>query len=139
MRAATPHGFSIVESLVALALMATVSAALLPAVALAARLQRESALETEGVTIAASTLERLRGQMAPAALSGGDLDTRAAGWHAFVDREGAVSGGTNAAYECRWQITRLDAPSNVAVLQVRVIPLAAANLPITLSTAVRDE
>lgn len=139
MRAARHHGFSIIESLVALAIVAVVSAALLPAVALAGRLQRESAVETEAVTIATATLARVTAQMPAAAASGGSLAARTAGWHAMVSRAGVEAGAADAVYECRWQVSRLAAPASVAVLSVRVIPLAADMAPVTIATAVRDE
>ena len=139
MRAARNHGFSIVESLVALAMVAVVSAALLPAVALAGRLQRESAVETEAVTIASATLERVKAQMPGVAATGGSLEARAAGWYALVNREGAEAGAEDSAYECRWHVSRLAVPATVVVLSVRVIPLAADLPPVTIATAVRDE
>ena len=123
MRAARDHGFSIIESLVALAMVAVVSAA----------------LQTEAVTIASATLERLRAQMPGVAAPGGSLETRTGGWYALVNREGVEAGADDTAYECRWRVSRLAVPATVVVLSVRVIPLAADIPPVTIATAVRDE
>ena len=92
MACASNRGASIVELLVALAMMVTVSAALLPAVALASRLQRDSAVETEAALIAAARLEALKA--APARGEGRD----------FFDRDGSMTTEDRAVYECRWRI-----------------------------------
>ena len=139
MRDIGHRGFSIIELLVALAMMAVVSAALLPAIALAARLQRESAIETESATIAAAALERVKARMPAVSAPGGSLDGRVAGWHVLVNREGVEVSEAGAAYECRWRIARLDAPAGVVVLSVRVLPLGVAHQALTIATVVRDE
>ena len=90
--ALTDRGASIVDLLVALAIMTTVSAAVLPAIALASRLQRDSAVETTAALIAGGRLEVLKA--APAAGEG----------HAFLDRDGRAAGIDRAVYECRWRV-----------------------------------
>jgi type II secretory pathway pseudopilin PulG len=100
------HGVSIVELLVALAIMVTVSAALLPAIALASRLQRDSANETEAAVIAAARLEALKA-----------TPGRGEG-HDFFDRDGFATTGERAAYECRWRIDT--APGAAGALRIVV-------------------
>ena len=127
---APPAGFTLVETLVALSLIAVTSAAMLPAIAAAGHLQRESAWETAAVRIAASQVERLL-VTAGSAAAGGSLDAPLAGFSADIDSAGAqVSGG---AYQCRWRITR----GAVVVVAVRVV--APGGRDVTLSTAVRRE
>ena len=99
------RGVSIVELLVALAIMTTVSAALLPAIALASRLQRDSAVETAAALIAAARLELLKA--APAAGEGRE----------FVDRDGTPSPVDRASYECRWAVdTAPGAPGALRII-----------------------
>ncbi|HUF22971.1 MAG TPA: hypothetical protein VMN81_02495 [Vicinamibacterales bacterium] len=130
-------GFSLVEALVALALVAGVSAALLPALAGAARLQRDSAIETEAAVIAASRLESLKADVAAGRIgAGGALDAAHDGWHARIDRDGNIATAGTAAYECRWRVALAAAPAGALMLSVRVVPAVGARLAVTISTAV---
>lgn len=140
MRSLSIRGFSLVETLVALALTASVSAALLPALAIASRLHRESAIETEAAVIGEARLELLASDAANGTIgAGGRLDARAEGWHACVDRSGAVVEEHAASFELRWQIVSLVAPAGVTAVSVRVIPVASRGVSITLATVVADE
>ena len=88
----TERGVSIIELLVALAMTAVVTAAMLPAIVLASRLQRDSAVETRAAVIASARLEMLKA--APALGEGREL----------VDRDGRPSEASRATYECRWTV-----------------------------------
>ena len=128
MPSSSVRGFSLVETLVALALIATVSAAVLPAIVLASRLQADSAIETEAAAILASRLETLKADVAAGVLDGGGaIDTRVDGWHALMP-----------AFECRWQISPLAAPGGARIIAVRVLPLAKPSAAITIATVVPD-
>jgi type II secretory pathway pseudopilin PulG len=131
-------GFSLVEALVALALVAGVSAMLPPALAVAARLQRDSAIETEAALIAASRLESLKADVAAGrAGAGGSLDAAHDGWHARIDRDGTIVPAGRAAYECRWRVTPAPAAAGAWMVSVRVVPAVGARLAVTISTAVQ--
>jgi type II secretory pathway pseudopilin PulG len=132
-------GCSLIETLVALALVATSSAVLLPALAAAARLQRESALETLAVSIAAARLESLAADVAAGRMdAGGDVDAAVEGWHETVDRSGMPGGARTAGFETRWQVAPAPAPAGVLIVIVRVLPLAARAHAVTFSLAVPD-
>lgn len=131
-------GFSLIETLVALALVAGVSASLLPAIAGAARLQRDSAIETEAAVIAASRLESLKADVAAGRIgAGGTLDTAQDGWQARIDRGGNVVTAGAAAYECRWRVASSPASAGAWMVSVRVVPAVDARLAVTVSTAVQ--
>lgn len=119
MHHARAHGFSIVESLVALALMASVSAALLPAVAAAARLQRAAALESEAALIAAGRVALLTREIAAGLIA---------------PREGREESG---AFDCRWWVEASSVPG-VLLVRVRVVARAGDAAPVVVSTAVPD-
>lgn len=131
-------GFSLIEALVALALVAGVSATVPPALAVAARLQRDSAVETEAAVMAASRLESLKADVAAGRISaGGSLDAAHDGWHAGIDRDGNLVAAGRAVYECRWRVTPAPAPAGAWMVSVRVMPAVDARLAVTISTAVR--
>lgn len=130
---ASARGVSLIETLVALSLIALVSAALLPAVAAAGRLYRESARESEAVRIAASRLDVLA-RSADAGAAGGSLTETQAGWSVFVDRAGAPVPAARAIYECRWRVTA----GRLLVAAVRVVPVGGGD-EVVLSTAVWRE
>jgi len=113
------HGFSIVETLVALALTASVSAVLLPAVAAAARLQGAAAIESEAALIAAGRIALLKREIA-----GGLIEPR-------EGREGA------GAFDCRWWVEPSIVPG-VLIVRVRVVSQAGDAAPVGVSTAVPD-
>lgn len=125
-------GFSLAETLVALTLIAVTSAAMLPAIAAAARLQRDSARETDGVRIAASRIERLLAT-APVA-AGGSLDESLPGFSLTTDRAGAAVSPESAEYDCRWRVTR----GSVVIVAVRVAARGGGG-DVTLATAVARE
>lgn len=130
MHSSFTRGFSLVEALVALALVTGVSAAILPAIVLSARLQRESALETDAAVLAAGRLERLERDVAAGAIgTGGSLESAVEGWSARVE----------SAFECRWQVMALAVPQGVRLIAVRVVPLAGNMAPLTIATVVPDE
>jgi hypothetical protein len=130
----------LVETLAALAVIASVTAALLPALALTSRLHRDSAIETEASVIGAGRLEVLAAAVSTGVLgAGGRVDMAQAGWSQPVDRAGAPVALAQASYESRWQVVLLGSPGAVHVVSVRVVPLANPSAAITLSTAVGDE
>ena len=131
MSSCRTSGFSLAETLVALSLIAVTSAAMLPAIAAAGRLQRDSERETAGVRIAASQIETL---IATRRLSpGGSLDASLDGFFATVDGTGAVVPAGYAEYECRWRVSQ----GAVVLIAVRVV--ARGGGEVTLSTAVPRE
>ncbi|MEX2270059.1 MAG: hypothetical protein WD690_01220 [Vicinamibacterales bacterium] len=149
MRTGSARGFSLIETLIALGLTASVSAALLPALAAAARLHRDSAIETEKTIVAAARMEWLAAAVADGTVGiGGRLDDAPGGvqgsppgtdgWHAFVDRAGMPVEAGRASFESRWQVAALTAAPGVYVLAVRVIPTAAPAAAITLTLVVPD-
>lgn len=139
MRIHGTRGFSLIETLVALALIASVSAALLPAIALASRLHRDSAIETEAAVIAAAHLARLASRVASADVSmGGSLDGAEEGWRALVDVTGTAAEAQRAVFEVRWQVASVPASPGVVLLAVRVLPMANRAAAITLTAVVPD-
>ena len=130
-------GFSLAESLLAVALIAGASAAMLPAMAQAARLHRDSDLQTSAILAAAARLERLKTAAAAGLPEGGSIDTAIAGWHAWVDADGRLVESARGVFECRWTLST--AAHGVLVAAVRVEPRAAPHAVVTLSTAVRRE
>ncbi|MBA3949810.1 MAG: type II secretion system protein [Acidobacteria bacterium] len=129
---ATAAGFSIAETLVALSLIAVTSAALLPAIVAAGRLQRDSARETGAVRIAASRIEGLLSTGA-AAVPGGSLDESLAGFSQATDSAGAPVAAERAEYDCRWRVSH----GIVVIVAVRVVARGGGD--VTLSTAVPRE
>ena len=125
-------GFSLAETLVALSLIAVTSAAMLPAIAAAGHLHRESARETAAVRIATSQIERLVAT-AGAGAAGGALDASLAGFSSTTDSAGAPVPADRAEYDCRWRVTR----GAIVIIAVRVVARAGGD--VTLSTAVSRE
>lgn len=132
-RVASARGVSLAETLVALSLIAVVSAALLPAVASAGRLYADSARESEAVRIAALRLEALV-ESAAAGVAGGSLAETQDGWSALVDRSGASTSPERAVYECRWRVSA----GSPIVAAVSVAPVGGGP-DVTVSTAVSRE
>lgn len=128
---ASASGFSLAETLVALTLIAVTSAAMLPAVVAAGRLQRDSAIETGAVRIAASRIERLLSTGIGAA--GGSLDAPLQGFSLTADGAGAPVAADRAEYDCRWRVTR----ALVVIVAVRCLGRGGGD--VTLSTAVPRE
>ena len=121
-------GVSVIELLVATAIIATVSAALLPAIALAARLQRESAIEVEASLIAARRLEMLKAEIAAGLAAAGPE---------FLDRSGAAVPIGVAAYECTWSIEAAPGPPGLSRIAVRVAGLGDETA-VVITTVVPD-
>ena len=137
MRIQCERGSSLIETLVALALTATVSAALLPALVLASRLHRDSAIETDAALIASARMERLAADVAAGAVAtGGDLGMALAGWHELLDGGGVPTDPARGLYETRWRVASVLSPAGVYLLSVRVIPLASRAAALTLTLAV---
>ena len=115
------------------------TAAVLPAIVLAARLHRDSAVATEAALIAGARLESLKGDVANGATAGGgSLDEGVDGWQAYFDRAGVEVPAAGAVYECRWRVAASPSPG-VLIAAVRVSWRGQAGGAITLSTAVHDE
>ena len=111
----------------ALALVTGVSAAVLPAIALSARLQRESAIHTEAAAIAAGRLERLKRDVADGIAGiGGSLEGSVEGWSEFIP----------PSFDVRWQVTPLAAPAGAVSIAVRVVARAGTASPLTVATVV---
>lgn len=111
---------------------------MLPAVAQASRLQRDSDLQTAAVLMSVARLERLESAIAAGLGPGGSLKAPADGWHAWLDREGRAVQAADAAFACRWAVSPSAAPG-VLIAAVRVEPRAAPQAAVTLSTAVRHD
>lgn len=119
--------------------MATVSAALLPALALAARLHRDSAIETDAAVIAAVHLTRLAAAVAASEAGvGGGLDTPVDGWRADVDASGAEVDSRAAVFEVRSRISMMPGATHVLLLAVRVVPRAQRDTARTFTMVVPD-
>jgi hypothetical protein len=122
----------------AAAVIASATAAMLPAIAQASRLQRDSDLQTAAVRMGAARLERLEGDITAGLGAGGSLEAPVNGWHDWLDREGRAVPAAEAAFACRWAASPSSA-AGVLIAAVRVEPRAAPYAAITLSTAVRRE
>ena len=119
-------------------MIAVASAGVLPAIVLAGRLQRDSAVATEAAIIASSRLERLKADAAAGMPPGGSLDVATGGWYVPLDRAGEDVAADLAVYECRLRLMPA-ASSSVLIAAVRVSPRGQSNVTVTLSTAVHDE
>lgn len=117
-------------------MVATVSGALLPAVAIAARLQRESATETEAAVIASTHLERLKAAIEAGGGAGGAIDSAVEGWSAFLTRGGATSDEGAAPFECRWQIAQ--GVPGVWIIRVRVLSRAGPEVDVSIAAVMPD-
>ena len=122
----------------AAALIASASAAMLPALAQASRLQRDSDLQTSAVLMSVARLQRLESAVAAGLGPGGSLEAPVDAWHAWLDRDGRAVPEAGAAFACRWAVSPSAAPG-VSIAAVRVEPRGAPHAAITLSTAVRHE
>lgn len=121
-------GLSVIEVLVATAILATVSAALLPAIALAARLQRESAIEVEAALIATRRLETVKAEIAAGvAVAGAE----------FLDRRGVAVPSAAAAYECTWSIEAVPVQPGLSRIAVRVAGIGD-RAAVVITTVVPD-
>ena len=122
MRAPRPghdRGFSLVEVLIAVAVLVAGAMALVPLVMLAAAANASARHATYATVLAAQKLEELRSrQTVPPAASGVE----------YVDRLGEPRGPGNAAYVRQWSIEPVaaDATGALVVIDVAVAPRAGA-------------
>jgi hypothetical protein len=121
-------GLTVIEMLVGLAVFTTVSAAMLPAIALAARLQRDSGIEMEAAIVASRRLETVK-----IALEDGPV----ASGSAFVDRTGDAAPEDRAVFECRWLVETAPGAPGVSRIAVQV-SARGGSVAVTLSTVVPD-
>jgi hypothetical protein len=119
---------SVIEVLVSTALVAAVSGALLPAIAIAARLQRESAIEVEAALIAARRLAIVKAGIGAGVVAGGVE---------HLDRSGAPAASGAAAYECSWAIEPSPGPPGLLRVTVSVAAIGAVN-GVTVTSVVPD-
>lgn len=121
-------GLTVIEMLVALAVFTTVSAAILPAIALAARLQRDSGIEMEAAIVASRRLETLKVELEDGPVASGS---------ALVDRGGDVVPGDRAVFECRWFVDT--APGAPGAVRIAVqVSAPGSGVALTISTVVPD-
>ena len=119
-------------------MIAVATAAVMPAIVLAGRLQRDSAIATEAALIAGARLELLKTRLMDGVPAGGSLDAPVDGWHTYLDRAGGEVPVARAVYECRSQVAASVSPG-VLIAAVRVSWIGQERAAITLSTAVHDE
>lgn len=118
-------GFSLVEALVAVGLVATIAIGVAPLFGVAAGRNRAARLQTLATLLAAQKLEELKAED-PAGLDRSpeaSLETDIPGFVDYLDERGALTDDSTrrAAFIRRWSIEPLPAnPSNVLVLQVLV-------------------
>jgi len=135
------RGFSLLEVLVATAIMVVAAAGLAQSFAIASRANRSARATTMAALLAQQKMEQLRGlawsvdpfgvPLGDAALGAsppGSLDANTAGYCDFVDASGnALGGGTTppsgAIYVRRWSIDPLPANPGTLVLNVSVARL----------------
>lgn len=108
----THAGFSLIEAVVAVALLATAVVALAGLFGVATRSNLDARSTTYATVLAAQKLEQLR---ATGVGRGGRLDADVAGWVDYLDPDARVVGGgstppASAAYVRRWSSRALPAP-----------------------------
>ena len=120
------RGFSLVETLFALAIFVAGTGVLVGLFLLGGQTVRRSRANTMSAILAQQKIEQLRG--APPDDSPEDaLDANAAGYWDLVDGGGHGAGpGDPATYIRRWAVRAVDAASGAIVIQVRVTPADAA-------------
>jgi prepilin-type N-terminal cleavage/methylation domain-containing protein len=127
-----PAGFSLVETLVAIALFAALAAGVAPLFGVAAKRNRDARLQTSATLGASQKLEELKGRD-PGSLDrspAGTLDADVPGYVDYLNTRGEAVGAGAAqraeiAFVRRWSIEPLPAKPRVLVLQVLVIPSPA--------------
>jgi prepilin-type N-terminal cleavage/methylation domain-containing protein len=119
-------GFTLIEVIVAVALLATASAGVGGLISMAASSVRAARVHTWAVILASDKLEHLRSlAWAQLGRSPGDaLQRDVAGYVDHLDAKGQGVGSAAAAvYTRRWSIQSLPAdPEHTVLLQVRVVP-----------------
>jgi prepilin-type N-terminal cleavage/methylation domain-containing protein len=123
------EGFSLIEVVVAGMVLSIAAAGAAAMGGVAVKLTATARLQTQCLLLAFDKLEELRTSAVPLATSGA-LDVDQPGFVDFVDGDGhRLAGGSRspeAVFVRRWSIQPLtDAPSDAAVIQVRVGPVAA--------------
>ena len=115
-------GFTLVEVLVAMALVAVAGAALAALMEISGVAIRDARADTAETFAAQSKMAELRAD--PATFAGGSLSVSVAGYSDFVTSDGLVAGTSapaprSAAFLRRWSVApaTLD-PANTVVLQV---------------------
>ncbi len=123
------RGFSLVETLVAITLVACAITGLAQLVAMSARANRESRQRTLAIVLATEKMEQLRSASSTLEASGTDsLAGNVDGLCDFLDEYGRTLGsGTSAPvgtmYERRWSVQDISAAATAAwLLQVNVRP-----------------
>ena len=115
-RATAPHGFSLVEVLIATGLLATVIASLPHLFAVAIRANLDAGDTTWATVLAARKIEELRAEPFPEPFVDRSVDHLDSGGHRLDD-----PGSTRWAYTRRWWIEPLSsAPGNTDVITVVV-------------------
>ena len=119
-------GFTLIEVLIAMALIAVVVVGLAGLITLAVRVAQGAREQTLASILAAQKLEQLRstpGSSGP--MPGGSLDTSLPGYADWLDERGQLAGGAGVAvYVRRWAVAPAPSLSNVAVLSVLVSTVA---------------
>lgn len=115
-------GFTLVEVLVAMALLAVAGLGLLELMNISGMAVRDARVDTAATFAAESKIAELRAR--PATYFGGSLNSNQAGYADFVTSDGSVAGAgspapRSASYLRRWSVSPspLD-PANTLVLQV---------------------
>jgi prepilin-type N-terminal cleavage/methylation domain-containing protein len=115
-------GFTLIEVLVAMALLAVAGAALAALMEISGLGVRDARIDTVETFAAQSKMAELRAD--PATFAGGSLSASVAGYSDFVTNDGLFAGAgapapRSAAYQRRWSVAPapLD-PANTLLLQV---------------------
>jgi type II secretory pathway pseudopilin PulG len=115
------RGFTLVEVLVAMLLLAGTLSALASLIVLAVRVAAGAREQTMTAVLAAQKIEELRSTLAGTVpTSGGSLDTSLPGYGDWLDGTGQSAASATAVYVRRWAVGPLPAASDVAVVQVLV-------------------
>lgn len=114
-------GFTLVEVLVAMALVAVAGAALASLMEISGLNVRDARIDTVETFAAESKMAELRAD--PAMLAGGSLAANLAGYSDFVTSDGLFAGGSalaprSAAYQRRWSVASAPLDPSALVLQV---------------------
>jgi len=123
-----PRGFSLVEVLIATAVLAATALGLAQLLVMSVRVNHASRVTTLAAILARQKIEQL-GSMSAGELTvspPGSLATDTAGWFELLDQSGRVlETERGAMFVRRWSIVPIRVPGTV-VLQVAVVPLPVA-------------
>lgn len=119
-------GFSLVELLVALALIVVVTASAAQLALFAAKAVSQSRTRTIAGQLATERIEQLRSELSLTASPSGTLSSNVSGYVDFLDRHGRPLTETTAGpvFVRRWRVSVSPQSANVLVLQVAVLVLA---------------